>query len=222
MRIPLDIFISHADENKKIAREIADEMKKHEGINAFVSHDDLEPGTNWKKDLTDRITECDVFVILLTDKFHLAEWTEQEVGIAHSCKKRMIPIRFDNTPTTGFMTDYQATKISYPIQEDEIKNLIDVVVAYSDEGQRHVNQLIDQLRSASNFTDANAYAKILFNTTQKFTPEQINKIANSYLENYEIRGAWSSNPKCLDLFQKNWKKIEAGLREKLKPHVQYS
>lgn len=222
MRIPLEIFISHADENKTIAREIADEIEKHDGLHVFVAHEDLEPGTDWKKELTQNVFQCDAFMILLTDKFHLAEWTEQEVGIAHAFNKRMIPIRFDSTATTGFMTDFQATKLSYPVNSSEIKNLVDVIFAYSEEGQRHVNQLIQQLHSADSFVKANAYATILFDTTSKFTEEQINKIAESFLENYEIRTAWTSGPKCLELFQQNWKKIKSELRDKLKPYIQYS
>jgi len=222
MRIPLEVFISHADEDKKIVREIANAMQGHEGLNVFVAHDDLEPGADWKKELTEKIFQCDVFVILLTEKFHPAEWTEQEVGIAHAFKKRMIPIRFDKTATTGFVTDSQATTISYPIDEGEIKNLVDIMFAYSEEGQRHINELIEQLWSAGSFIDANAYARILFRTTSKFTHEQINKIAEAYLENDQISGGYRSNPRCLDLFQKNWKTIKQDLREKLKPHLQYS
>lgn len=222
VRIPLEVFISHADENKTQAREVADAIKTHEGINVFVAHEDLEPGTDWKKELTEKINQCDVFIVLLTDKFHIAEWTEQEVGIAHAFKKRMIPIRFDSTLTTGFMTDFQATKISYPLQDHEIKNLVDVMVAYSDEGQRRTNELIEQLRSATSFIEANACARILFGATNKFTQEQINKIAQAYLENYEIRGGFDSNPKCLNLFQNNWKKLDSKHAEILKKHLQYS
>jgi len=222
MRIPVEVFISHADEDKKIAREIADAMKDHEGLNVFVAHDDLEPGVDWKKELPEKIFQCDVFVILLTEKFHPAEWTEQEVGIAHAFKRRMIPIRFDKTSTTGFMTDSQATTISYPIDKGEIKNLVDVIFAYSEEGQRQINELIEQLHSADSFSDANACARILFRSTSKFTSEQINKIAEAYLGNSQIRGGFTSEPKCLELFQKNWKTIKQDLREKLKPHLQYS
>ncbi|MEM4252532.1 MAG: toll/interleukin-1 receptor domain-containing protein [Candidatus Nitrosotenuis sp.] len=222
MRIPLEVFISHADENKGLAKEIADNIRKYEGINVFVAHEDLDPGIDWKKELTEKIIQCDVFIILLTDKFHHAEWTEQEVGIAHAFKKRMIPIRFDNTPTTGFMTDFQATRISYPLQEHEIKNLVDVIIAYSDEGQRHINDLIEQLRFAGSFIDANTCSRILFNTTNKFTQEQINKIAQAYLQNDQIRGGFDSGPKCLNLFQKNWKRLDSRFRDQIKPFLQYS
>lgn len=222
MQIPIEVFISHADEDKTTAKEIAVEMRKRQGVNVFVAHDDLDPGANWKSDLTQKIYECDAFVVLLTKDFHSAEWTEQEVGIAHTFKKRMIPIRFDKTATTGFMTDFQATKISWPIESSEIATLTDVIVAYSDEGQRHINGLIEQLRNSGSFIDANGCARILFNATTKFTPEQINKIANAYLENYEIRGGYVSEPLCLDLFQKNWKKIDESTREELKPHLQSS
>ncbi len=221
MRIPIEVFISHADEDKKIAREIAVQIKQNEGINVFVAHDDLEPGSNWKKDLTQKIFECDVFIPLLTKNFHSAEWTEQEVGIAHAFKKRMTPIRFDDTSTVGFMTDFQATKISYPLDEHEINNIVSTVIAYSDEGQRIVNNLIDQLYSSDSFYDANANARILFNTTKKFTPEQVNKIAQAYIMNNQISDGFVSGPRCLELFQKNWKKIDKEMREVLKSDLQH-
>ena len=221
MRIPLEIFISHADEDKIIAREIADEMEKIDGLNVFVAHENLDPGTDWKNELTRKIFDCDVFMILLTKNFHPAEWTEQEVGIAHAFDRRMIPIRFDDTSTTGFMGDSQTSKkLTYPIDSVEIKNLTDVMFAYSEEGQRQVNKLIQQLYETGNFVDANACARILFDLTNKFTDEQINKIAETFLDNYEVHTAWTSKPKCLELFQRNWKRITVDLREKLKPHLQ--
>ena len=220
MRIPLEIFISHADEDKKIAREIADQIKQNDGMNVFVAHDDLDPGTNWKEDLTQKIFECDVFIPLLTERYHSAEWTEQEVGIAHAYKKRMIPIRFDETSTTGFMTDFQATKISYPLDEDEIKNIVNTVIAYSDEGQRIVNNLIEQLYASDSFYEANSNARTLFNTTKKFASQQINKIAQAYLLNNQISDGFISGPRCLELFQKNWKKIDPEMREHLKTDLQ--
>ena len=222
MRVPLEIFLSHASDDKRIAREIADEMEKIEGMNVFVAHEDLEPGTHWKEELVRKIFDCDAIMILLTEKFHLAEWTEQEVGIAKAFNRRIIPIRFDETPTTGFMTDSQATKLVYPIKDTEIKNLTDVIFAYSDEGQRHNNDLIQQLSEVRNFVNANACARILFKSTSKFTDEQINRIAEVFLENSEVNTAWTSKPKCLELFQRNWKRITVELREKLKPHLEQS
>ena len=217
MRITLEVFLSHADEDKKIARQIADEMIKH-GVNVFVAHDDIEPGANWKSVLTEKINQCDVFLILLTKNFHPAEWTEQEVGIAHAFKKRMVPVRFDNTVTTGFMTDYQATQISYPINPDEMKNLVDIIIAYSDEVQRQINEMIDQLRVAGSFSDANSYARILFKN-KKFTTEQINRLADAYLSNYEIQQGYVAGPKCQELFANNWSKIEQKYKDALEPHL---
>lgn len=196
-------------------------MEEYGGLNAFVAHEDLKPGTDWKKELTEKISQCDVFVILLTKKFHPARWTEQEVGIAHAFKKTMVPIRFDNTPTTGFMTDYQATKISYPIDKGEIRDLVSVIFTYSKGWQRHIDELIEQLRSAGSFVAANAYATTLFEATSKFTPEQVNNIADAYLKNYELRGGWTSNPNCLKLFQNNWKTVKPELRKQLEEYVQY-
>ena len=111
MPIPITIFLSHADEDRSIAKQIADEMKKY-GVNVFVAHDDIEVGTvDWENFLKDNIVNCDNFVVLLTDNFHKANYTDHEVGIAFALKKRIFPIRFDDTPVYGFLAKIQAKKI---------------------------------------------------------------------------------------------------------------
>lgn len=220
MRIPLDIFLSHSSEDKVVAREIADKMEENKGINVFVAHKDLEPGVIWKKELSDRIFRCDVFMALLTKNFHLAEWTEQEVGIAHAFRKYIIPIRFDNTLPMGFIVDHQARKISLPLEDSDIKELMDMIVVFSKEEQKRIDGLIQQLSGALHYHEANKFAIELFEDNNKFTDEHINNIANVFLNNTEVREAWTSNPRCLNLFHLHWSKIKSELKEKLKPHIE--
>lgn len=220
MKIPIDVFISHADEDKKIAREIGDVLEKVKGLTVFVAHDDLDIGINWKSDLVKRINECDAFVILLTKNFHSAEWTEQEIGLAQAFKKPMYPIRFDDSKAYGFAGEFQAKRINYPIDEDEIKNLADMIFALSEQGQRQINSYIDLLGESGSFVSANDRATLLFQTTTKFTDDQINKLAYNYIHNNQIRGAWTAKAYCLELFQKNRKKIKEDLRTHIDSYLQ--
>ncbi len=219
MPIPISIFLSHADEDRTIAKQIANEMKKY-GANVFVAHDDIEIGTiDWENSLKDNIINCDNFVVLLTDNFHKANYTDHEVGIAFALKKRIFPIRFDNIPVYGFLTKIQAKKISREIKSNEIESLVNIMIAYSDEGQRITNGLIEDLRTAGSYDDANSISYVLFEKT-KLLPEQINSIARVYLENNQVSEAmFGCRHRCLELFTNNWNILESDLKEKLKPDI---
>jgi len=219
MPIPITIFLSHADEDRSVAKQIAVEMKKH-GVNVFVAHDDIEVGTvDWENLLKDNIINCDNFVVLLTDNFHKANYTDHEVGIAFALKKRIFPIRFDDTPVYGFLAKIQAKKISHEIKSDQIESLVNTMIAYSDEGRRNTDGLIENLRTAGSYDDANSISFVLFEKS-KLLPEQINNIARVFLENNQVREAmFGCRNRCLELFTKNWSILEPDLKEKLKPDM---
>ena len=87
----VDLILNRIESFPEMGKEkIADEMKKHEVI-VFVAHDDIEVGTqDWEIVLKDNIVQCDTFVVLLTDNFHKASYTDHEVGIAYALKKTNI------------------------------------------------------------------------------------------------------------------------------------
>jgi len=218
MDIPVSVFLSHADEDKKTARAIANEMTKY-GIDVFVAHDDIEIGADWKSTLIEKILQCDIFVVLLTKNFHSAQYTDHEVGMAVFLKKRIMPISFDKSSTYGFMSDSQAKPISEEIDPDEIKNISDVIIAYSDEGKRQMDQLIQDFKQSSNYADANAFARVIFQR-RKFHPDQINALADAWISNDQISGATLGDcPRCLELFRKNWKVLKPNYQDILKMHM---
>lgn len=219
MTIPITIFLSHADEDRVIARKIANEMKKH-SVNVFVAHDDIEVGTSdWEIVLKDNIIQCDTFVVLLTENFHKAQYTDHEVGIAYALKKRIFPIRFDSTEVYGFLTKIQAKKISPEIDSNEIESLVNTMVAHSDEGRRNTDNLIEDLRTAGSFDDANAISYVLFEKS-KLLPEQINNIARAYLENRQVKEAmFGCRHRCLECFTKNWSILKQEYKDQLRPDM---
>ena len=222
MRIPIEVFISHAQADKTIAREIGNALEQVDGITVFVAHDDLDTGGNWKLDLVRKIGQCDAFIVLITENFHGAEWTEQEVGIAQAFRKPMYPIRFDDTKIYGYAGEYQGQKIHKPIDEVEIKILADLIFSLSEQGQKITNGNIESLGSADNFYDANDRAVVLFSSTSKFTDAQINKLAYYFVNNRQVYEAWRAEKLCLELFQKNRNKIQKELRDEVDKFLQHS
>lgn len=213
--IPIEVFLSHADEDKVIARRIADALEKYQ-VKTFVAHDDIDAGDDWETTLINKIKECDLFVALLSENFHKAHYTDHEVGIARGLNRPIIPIRIDNTSPYGFMSKFQAKKIpADEIGEDEIADLVHSMSTVTEKGRNIIDNLIKEFASVGSFEDANEISITLFTYT-KFSKKQINDIVDAYVNNGQIRGGWSSDPRCITLFKDNWKKIEDSKKTSLK------
>lgn len=201
----VDVFLSHADEDRIIAGNLASQLRKHD-FSVFVAHDDIEIGEEWESKLKEKIAMCDIFLVLLSGNYHKASYTDQEIGIAVSLNKRIFQVRIDETVPYGFVSKYQAKKISSILPQTEISELSERMMQFSQEGNRIIDDLIDELDKVNSFDDANVVSKELFRYS-KFSNEQINKIAEVFLSNDQIRGGWTSRPLCLELFAKNWNVI---------------
>lgn len=213
--IPIEVFLSHADEDKIVARRIADALEKYQ-VKTFVAHDDIDAGDDWETTLINKIRECDLFVALLSENFHNANYTDHEVGIARGLNRPIIPIRIDNTSPYGFMSKFQAKKIPADvIREDEIADLVHSMSTVTEKGRSIIDNLIKEFANVGSYDQANEISITLFTYT-KFSKEQINDIVYAYINNGQIRGGWSSDPRCRTLFKDNWKKIEDSKKTVLK------
>lgn len=213
--IPIEVFLSHADEDKAIARRIADALEKYQ-VKTFAAHDDIDAGDDWETTLINKIRDCDLFVALLSENFHNAHYTDHEVGIARGLNRPIIPIRIDNTSPYGFMSKFQAKKIPADVmKEDEIADLVHSMATVTEKGRSIIDNLIKEFTYAGSFDKANEISKILFTYT-KFSKKQINDIVDAYVNNGQIRGGWSSDPRCVTLFKDSWKKIDDSKKTMLK------
>jgi hypothetical protein len=208
------VFISHASKEKTIAGTLKDKLQG-KGFKVFLAHDDIEGGEEWMKMLYEKVQECDVFLVLLSQEYHKANYTDQETGIAYAMNKPMIPISLDGTVPYGFMSKYQATKGSYQITDEKVDEIANLIFAHTEQGQQVINGLIDSFKNAYSFVAANTIAKMLFSYT-KFSREQINNIAKAVIENSQIRGGWTAFPLAMDMLKQNLKKVDPSVRDKLK------
>jgi len=216
----IETFLSHADEDKKIARELADKLNEH-GFDVFVAHDDIEIGDEWEKTLKNRIEKCELFLVLLSKNFRQASFTDHEVGIASYLNKRIFPIRIDEIKPYGFMKKFQAGKISTKMKNDEIGNLAKRLLTFTEAGKEDIDMLVHEFCAAGSFVDANELAEILFSYTN-FTTEQINEIATGFLTNDQIHRAWTANPETVNFIVKHWGEINPELKQKIKKFLPFS
>jgi len=209
----IEIFLSHADKDKKIAKKLADELSNY-GMKIFVAHEDIKIGEKWETILFNKIKECDLFVVLLSENFHLARYTDHEIGIAYGLNKFIFPIRIDDTMPYGFMSKFQAKKISSEIDKDEVVKVFYSMVSKSEKGLEMMNNLIEEFSESNSFSAANELSFILSEYSE-FSDEQLNRIAKAFLDNNQINQGFKSSHWCLKLFNDNWKKLDTTLRGKL-------
>lgn len=214
---PIEIFLSHANKDKKIAKKLADELTQY-GLKIFVAHEDIKIGDKWESILFNKIKECDLFVALLSENFHNAQYTDHEVGIAYGLNKLIFPIRFDDTMPYGFMSKFQAKKISQEINKDEIVKLFFTMVSKSEKGTEMINKLIEEFGDSNSYERANQTASMLSQCTE-FSDEQLNQIADIFLFNNQIRDGFTSGRWCIDLIKSNWKRLDKNLHYRLEKYL---
>lgn len=205
--VVISTFLSHADEDKKIARRLADELSKH-NFDVFVAHDDIGMGYEWEPTLKDEIKKRELFIALLSNNFRKANFTDHEIGIACAYNKQIFPIRLDETMPYGFMSKFQGSKkINSNIESDEIEILSHMLTSFINESQTAVDELIKKFRYATSFKEANATSRELYEF-KNFTNKQINDITKIFLDNSEVRGSWTAGPSTLDFLSNNLKTIK--------------
>ena len=214
---PIEIFLSHANKDKKIAKKLADELNQY-GLKIFVAHEDIKIGDKWESILFNKIKECDLFVALLSENFHSARYTDHEVGIAYGLSKHIFPIMFDDTMPYGFMSKFQAKKISQEINREEIVRLFFTMVSKSEKGTEMINKLIEEFGDSNSYERANQTADALSQCTE-FSDEQLHQIADTFLRNDQIRGGFRSERWCVDLIKNNWKRLDKDLCYRLEKYL---
>lgn len=214
--VPIEIFLSHSNKDKKIAKKLADELG-HYGLKVFVAHEDIQVGEKWESTLLKKIKDCDLFVVILSERFHSAQYTDHEVGIAYGLEKLIFPIRIDDTMPYGFMSKFQAKKISPEIDKSEITKVFFSMVSKSEKGMEMIDTLIKEFEESSSFASANYNVQIL-SQYGEFSNEQLNHIAKAFLRNDQISGGYDSRDWCISLIKENWKKLDKNLRYSLEQH----
>lgn len=100
------VFISHADPDTHKAKILKDKLSEYR-FDVFLAADDIHGGSKWESMLEDEIKNCDVFLPLLSENYHLGNFPDQELGMALGCGSKIFPVRLDQTRPYGFMAAYQ-------------------------------------------------------------------------------------------------------------------
>ena len=126
---PISVFISYSTEDAPFAGIFKTKLEKCWNFNVFTAHEDLEPSSEWEREIVRHLESCEVFLPLITNNFHALRWTDQESGIAFAKGKIVLPICFDELTPYGFLNRYQAFRHPADTSERGMGNSIRDVVS---------------------------------------------------------------------------------------------
>ena len=182
------IFLSHVTEVKKEVQALKEGLEEY-GVEAFVAHSDIHPGTEWQEEILEALKDMDAFVPALTEGFHGSKWTDQEVGYAIAREVPVVPLKLDMDPY-GFMGKYQGLACRWKDAPREIiKALFSNPLTHT---ALLIDSYIDAVSSCEDFDSANRLAKIL-PSIEELTDEQVSGLVKAFNENRQISDSYGFN-----------------------------
>ena len=216
--IPITTFLSYADSDKAVAHDLVNFLKDY-NFEVFVAHDDIHTGEDWAETLKNEIHNRELFLVLLSENFKNASFTNHEVGVAIAYNKRIFSVIIDNSTPYGFMAKFQGKKINPRLILNELHQLVNELLRFSDAGKKGIDILIEQLLDSKTWAKSNEITRKLFEYTV-FTPDQINNIASAYIKNTQVSGSYLTEPRCKEFLKKNWSDIKPEFQKKLSDMIQ--
>jgi len=205
----LRIFLSYSHKDKNLSGELKETLER-DGFEVFMAHEDIEPTKEWEIEIIRNLKECDIFIPIVSNNFLESKWTDQESGFAFAKDKFIIPIDIGLVPY-GFIGKYQALKFDGNISNtcEKIMEILMEAPAFDNLKDFFIKRFVE----SDHFSEANERIDKL-KLIESFTDDQINEIVRGYVNNFEIRGGFSSAPFVHSLFKKYSDVIDPELKEK--------
>jgi len=99
------------------------------GFSVYLDVDEIRTGTDWQDALNYAVSNCEVFVPLVTNMYGKTLWTNREVKLADLLKKQIVPINFlDSWPPECLAIQFATTQyIPWRPVESEHESIADQI-----------------------------------------------------------------------------------------------
>ncbi len=86
-----NVFISYSTKDLHVVSKFK-EMLSVPVIDVFIAEYSMKPGSKLDEEIIDAIRDCDLFILLWSRNSKKSEWVSQEIGIATTEEKTILPI----------------------------------------------------------------------------------------------------------------------------------
>src|SRR5688572_14341433 len=89
------VFVSYSHTHRDVVRSLVRFLEI--GTTPVFFDERIKPGEEWEKRLIDELTAASTFVIFWCVHSAGSDWVNRELALAFDLKKRIVPVRFDQT-----------------------------------------------------------------------------------------------------------------------------
>ncbi|HUV80040.1 MAG TPA: toll/interleukin-1 receptor domain-containing protein [Candidatus Bathyarchaeia archaeon] len=98
-----NIFISYSSDDLDKIRPILNQLSTIKGIKKFFAEKTINPGENISQTIIQSIKNSDIFIVFYSTSAIRSNYVQQEIGVAKSFNKIIIPILLDSSKPTGML-----------------------------------------------------------------------------------------------------------------------
>jgi hypothetical protein len=124
-----DVFISHSSKDKVMADAICAGLEAR-GIRCWIAPRDVLPGVEWTKSIVEAISNCKLFLLVLTDNSNRSLQAVKEVDCALNHERIVLPFRLEDVKPTGSMEYYLSSIHWLDALTPPLESHIDHLAAY--------------------------------------------------------------------------------------------
>ena len=89
--MPYKVFISYSTKDIEKLNHVRNTLQES-AIEVFAAEYNLDPGESLSETIIAAIRNCDIFILLWSTNSKESEWVPQEIGIAKSSNRKILPI----------------------------------------------------------------------------------------------------------------------------------
>ena len=165
------VFISYSSKDSNYVKQLVD-MMNEVNMAYWKAPDMIGAGSNYAKEIPKAISECEVFLLILSANSQESIWVEKELDSAICCRKKIIPLRVDENDMNDLYKFYlnNVQMIQAFVENDKISNLEDILeriekilnesnenTLVSDDNINEIEKTINDIRDNEKFEGSKNY-----------------------------------------------------------------
>ena len=100
------VFISHSHDDNTFCHGFVDALRTH-GADVWYDEKGISAGAAWMRTIEHEIETRECFIVILTPSAWKSQWVQDEIGLAFSARRRIVPVSHKPTQATGFIRTRQ-------------------------------------------------------------------------------------------------------------------
>lgn len=199
------IFISYSSFENEIAGKIKRSFEEYKIIECFLAHDDIEPGSEWEKEILANLNLSNYFMPIQTKNLIASFWCQQEVGYALAKEIKIIPLKLDTNyiDPIGFYSKFQGFKLKTNNLKSSIKQLLLREKIIQQNNSDKIEKIIYIFSNSNTWKEAYQASQKIMQIEDDLTDADIIRIVDIAIKNDQIRNSFDARNILRDFFSRH-------------------